>query len=200
MASKRKKTSASRLKSIPVPEAPTHTETLAMCDRLLAYMETRSHLTTTSRMLIPFTSSPIMNNIMLNNKLRSLIFFHVIYLCMYQIVCCVKQIIRKYNESHKLCSYKLTLLSLICDTHEMNIQRQTSVISNFLYIEVFTQVPWTSIYPSFTVYIYPAPIGLISDQLTNNIKICQGHETNIQRYVIITTLYSMCFLQYSSLN
>ena len=71
---------------------------------------------------------------------------------MYQIVCCVKQIIRKYNESHKLCSYKLTLLSLICDTHEMNIQRQTSVISNFLYIEVFTQVPWTSIYPSFTVY------------------------------------------------
>ena len=33
----------------------------------------------------------------------------------------------------------------------MNIQRQTSVISNFLYIEVFTQVPWTSIYPSFTV-------------------------------------------------
>ena len=35
----------------------------------------------------------------------------------------------------------------------MNIQRQTSVISNFLYIEVFTQVPWTSIYPSFTVYI-----------------------------------------------
>ena len=73
---------------------------------------------------------------------------------MYQIVCCVKQIIRKYNESHKLCSYKLTLLSLNCDTHEMNIQRQTSVISNFLYIEVFTQVPWTSIYPSFTVYIY----------------------------------------------
>ena len=56
---------------------------------------------------------------------------------MYQIVCCVKQIIRKYNESHKLCSYKLTLLSLICDTHEMNIQRQTSVISNFLYIEVY---------------------------------------------------------------
>ena len=47
---------------------------------------------------------------------------------------------------------KLTLLSLICDTHETNIQRQTSVISNFLYIEVFTQVPWTSIYPSFTVY------------------------------------------------
>ena len=45
----------------------------------------------------------------------------------------------------------LTLLSLICDTHEMNTQRQTSVISNFLYIEVFTQVPWTSIYPSFTV-------------------------------------------------
>ena len=72
---------------------------------------------------------------------------------MYQIVCCVKQIIRKYNESHKLCSYKLTLLSLICDTHEMNIQRQTSVISNFLYIEVFTQVPWTSIYPSFTVLV-----------------------------------------------
>ena len=71
---------------------------------------------------------------------------------MYQIVCCVKQIIRKYNESHKLCSYKLTLLSLNCDTHEMNIQRQTSVISNFLYIEVFTQVPWTSIYPSFTVF------------------------------------------------
>ena len=34
----------------------------------------------------------------------------------------------------------------------MNIQRQTSVISNFLYIEVFTQVPWTSIYPSFTVF------------------------------------------------
>ena len=33
----------------------------------------------------------------------------------------------------------------------MNIQRQTSVISNFSYIEVFTQVPWTSIYPSFTV-------------------------------------------------
>ena len=77
-------------------------------------------------------------------------FYYNIY--MYQIVCCVKQIIRKYNESHKLCSYKLTLLSLICDTHEMNIQRQTSVISNFLYIEVFTQVPWTSIYPSFTVF------------------------------------------------
>ena len=48
---------------------------------------------------------------------------------------------------------KLTLLSLICDTHEMNIQRQTSVISNFLYIEVFTQVPWTSIYPSLTVCV-----------------------------------------------
>ena len=50
--------------------------------------------------------------------------------------------------------HKFTLLSLICDTHEMNTQRQTSVISNFLYIEVFTQVPWTSIYPSFTVYPY----------------------------------------------
>ena len=47
-----------------------------------------------------------------------------------------------------------TLLSLIYDTHEMNIQRQTSVISNFLYIEVFTQVPWTSIYPSFTVLTF----------------------------------------------
>ena len=34
----------------------------------------------------------------------------------------------------------------------MKPQIQTSVISNFLYIEVFTQVPWTSIYPSFTVY------------------------------------------------
>ena len=33
----------------------------------------------------------------------------------------------------------------------MKTQIQTSVISNFLYIEVFTQVPWTSIYPSFTV-------------------------------------------------
>ena len=32
--------------------------------------------------------------------------------------------------------------------------------------------------------MYPALIGLISDQLTNNIKVCQGHETNIQRYVI----------------
>ena len=51
---------------------------------------------------------------------------------------------------------KLTLVSLICDAHEneMNIQRQTSVISNFLYIEVFTQVPWTSIYPSFTVPVF----------------------------------------------
>ena len=27
----------------------------------------------------------------------------------------------------------------------------TTLISNFLYIEVFAQVPWTSIYPSFTV-------------------------------------------------
>ena len=35
---------------------------------------------------------------------------------------------------------KLTLVSLICDAHEINIQRQTSVISNFLDIEVFTQV------------------------------------------------------------
>ena len=29
--------------NISVPEAPTHTEALAMCDRLLAYLETRSH-------------------------------------------------------------------------------------------------------------------------------------------------------------
>ena len=49
---------------------------------------------------------------------------------------------------------KLTLVSLICDAHEMNIQRQTSVISNFLYIKVFTQVPWTLIYPSFTVIVF----------------------------------------------
>ena len=34
-----------------------------------------------------------------------------------------------------------TYPSIICYAHEMNIQRQTSVISNFLYIEVFTQVP-----------------------------------------------------------
>ena len=33
----------------------------------------------------------------------------------------------------------------------MNIKRQNSLISNFLYIRVFAQVPWTSIYPSFTV-------------------------------------------------
>ena len=48
---KNAKTSA----SIPVPEAPTHTEALAMCDHLLAYLETRSHsdYSTTSRMLIP---------------------------------------------------------------------------------------------------------------------------------------------------
>ena len=32
--------------------------------------------------------------------------------------------------------------------------------------------------------MYPALIGLISDQLTNNIKVCQGRETNIQTYVI----------------
>ena len=32
--------------------------------------------------------------------------------------------------------HKLTLLSLICDTHKMNIQRQTSVISNFLYMYI----------------------------------------------------------------
>ena len=56
-----------------------------------------------------------------------------------------------------------TLLSLICDAHEMNIQRQTSVISNFLCIEVFTQVPWTSIYPSFTVYV-----SLTCDNMTND--------------------------------
>ena len=58
---------------------------------------------------------------------------------------------------------KVTLVSLICDTHEMNIQRQTSVISNFLYIEVFIQIPWTSIYPSFTVY--SSPLFLIYWQL-----------------------------------
>ena len=46
---------------------------------------------------------------------------------------------------------KLTLVLLICD---INIQRQTLVMSNFLYIKVFTQVPWASIYPSFTVYIF----------------------------------------------
>ena len=28
--------------NIQVPEAPTHTEALAMCDRLLTYLETRS--------------------------------------------------------------------------------------------------------------------------------------------------------------
>ena len=63
-----------------------------------------------------------------------------------------------YNYVHANCDKlycdRLTLLSLICDTHEINTQRQTSVISNFLYIEVFTQVPWTSIYPSFTVSNY----------------------------------------------
>ena len=32
--------------------------------------------------------------------------------------------------------------------------------------------------------MYPTLIGLISDQLTNNIKLCQGRETNIQTYVI----------------
>ena len=37
---------------------------------------------------------------------------------------------------------KLTLLSLICDTHEM-YSKTNSVISNF---KVFTQVHWTLIY------------------------------------------------------
>ena len=88
---------------------------------------------------------------MLNNKLKSLIFSCNIDICV-----CTKLYVVLSNESEnkmKAINFVLiTLLSLICDTHEMNIQRQTSVISNFLYIEVFTQVPWTSIYPSFTVY------------------------------------------------
>ena len=56
------------------------------------------------------------------------------------------------------------LLSLIYDTHETNIHRQTQLISNFLYIEVFTRVPWTLMYSSFTVFwifIQKVLIGLL---------------------------------------
>ena len=91
---------------------------------------------------------------MLNNKLRSLIFS-----CNISVVCNKLYVVLNNESENKMKAInfvfsilQLTLLSLNCDTHEMNIQRQTSVISNFLYIEVFTQVPWTSIYPSFTVF------------------------------------------------
>ena len=78
------KTSASRLKSIPVPEAPTHTEAFAMCDRLLAYMETRSH--SDYRYYFPYVNSlhKFINNEQYNAKQQTQVtdFFHVIYLCM----------------------------------------------------------------------------------------------------------------------
>ena len=92
---------------------------------------------------------------MLSNKLRSLIFSYNIS------VVCSKLYDMLNNESEnklKAINFVFSIfrqtypnISPICDTHEMNIQRQTSVISNFLYIEVFTQVHWTSIYAGFTV-------------------------------------------------
>ena len=47
------------------------------------------------------------------------------------------------------------LLSLINDTHETNIHRQTQLYQTsyiYIYIEVFTHVPWTLMYSSFTVF------------------------------------------------
>ena len=99
MASKRK---TSRLKSIPVPEAPTHTETLAMCDRLLAYMETRSH----SDYYVPYVNSlhKFINNEQYNAKQQTQVTdFFMEYIC----VCTKLYVVlsnESENKSHKLCS------------------------------------------------------------------------------------------------
>ena len=44
------------------------------------------------------------------------------------------------------------LLSLIYDTHETNIHRQTQLHQTSSISQVFTQVPWTLMYSSFTVF------------------------------------------------
>ena len=45
------------------------------------------------------------------------------------------------------------LLSLIYDTHETNIHRKNQLYqTSYIYIKVFTQVPWTLMYSSFTVF------------------------------------------------
>ena len=64
----------------PVPEAPTHTEALAMCDHLMAHLETRSH----SDHYFPYINSlhKFINNEQYNTKQQTLVtdFFQVIYL------------------------------------------------------------------------------------------------------------------------
>ena len=65
---------------------------------------------------------------MLNNKLRSLIFS-----CNISVVCNELYVVSNNESENKMKAInfvlvycdKLTILSLICDTHEMNIQRQT---------------------------------------------------------------------------
>ena len=142
--------------NIPVPEAPTHTEALAMCDHLLTYLETRSHSDYYFPYVnwLPFTSSSIMNNIMLNNKLRSLIFS-----CNISVVCNKLYVVLNNESENKMKAIKLfleycdklTLLSLICDTHEMNIQGQTrlyrtSYISKYLLRSLGLRYIWVLLY------------------------------------------------------
>ena len=100
---------------VEIESAPTHTEALAMCDLLLAYLTWRLDLilTTTSRMIIPFTSSSIMNNIVLNNKPRSLIFS-----CNISVVCNKLHVVFNNESENKMKAINF-VFSILCQTYRI---------------------------------------------------------------------------------
>ena len=84
--------------NIPVPEAPTHTEALAMCDRLLAYLETRSH----SDYYFPYVNSlhKFINNEQHNAKQQTPVtdFFHVYF----SVVCSKLHVVLNNESENKM--------------------------------------------------------------------------------------------------
>ena len=84
--------------NIPAPEAPTPTPKHWPC--AIVYWRTWRLdfiLFTASRMLIPFTGSSTVNNIMLNNKLRSLIFS-----CNISVVCNELYVVLNNESENKM--------------------------------------------------------------------------------------------------